>query len=91
MGPKVSNSRWEKKHNELQKYERPFRYAYDVLFDYKRVADMCTIIFFIEVFLNILVVSYVPYTEIDWRAYMQEVKGFLNGTLDYSYLRGISH
>ncbi|CAI8025438.1 Dol-P-Man:Man(5)GlcNAc(2)-PP-Dol alpha-1,3-mannosyltransferase [Geodia barretti] len=30
----------------------------------------------------------VPYTEIDWVAYMQEVEGALNGTLDYSQLRG---
>ena len=27
-------------------------------------------------------------TEIDWVAYMQEVEGALNGTLDYSQLRG---
>ncbi|GJQ78111.1 hypothetical protein Trydic_g2449 [Trypoxylus dichotomus] len=30
----------------------------------------------------------VKYTEIDWIAYMQEVEGFLNGTLDYKYLKG---
>ena len=27
-------------------------------------------------------------TEIDWNAYMQEVEGFLNGTLDYELLKG---
>lgn len=27
-------------------------------------------------------------TEIDWKAYMQEVEGFLNGTRDYSQLKG---
>ena len=27
-------------------------------------------------------------TEIDWVAYMQEVEGVLNGTFDYSQLRG---
>ena len=27
-------------------------------------------------------------TEIDWKAYMQEVEGFVNGTLDYQYLKG---
>lgn len=41
-----------------------------------------------EFFLNILIVERVPYTEIDWKAYMQECEGFLNGTLDYSKLRG---
>ncbi|XP_043252307.1 lethal(2)neighbour of Tid protein [Colletes gigas] len=42
----------------------------------------------LEIILNILVIERVPYTEIDWNAYMQEVEGFLNGTLDYSKLRG---
>ena len=27
-------------------------------------------------------------TEIDWKAYMQEVEGFLNGTRDYDRLEG---
>lgn len=42
----------------------------------------------LEIILNVLVIEKVPYTEIDWKAYMQEVEGFLNGTLDYSKLRG---
>ncbi|KAI5631218.1 ALG3 protein domain-containing protein [Phthorimaea operculella] len=41
-----------------------------------------------EIVLNIAVVERVPYTEIDWKAYMQECEGFLNGSLDYSELRG---
>lgn len=41
-----------------------------------------------ELVLNLIVVQRVNYTEIDWVAYMQEVEGFLNGTLDYSRLRG---
>uniref|UniRef100_A0A8D0EP61 Dol-P-Man:Man(5)GlcNAc(2)-PP-Dol alpha-1,3-mannosyltransferase n=1 Tax=Strix occidentalis caurina TaxID=311401 RepID=A0A8D0EP61_STROC len=28
------------------------------------------------------------YTEIDWKAYMEEVEGFANGTLDYTQLKG---
>lgn len=41
-----------------------------------------------ELFINLLVVERVPYTEIDWKAYMQECEGFINGTFDYSKLRG---
>lgn len=41
-----------------------------------------------ELFISLLVVERVPYTEIDWKAYMQECEGFLNGTFDYSKLRG---
>ncbi|XP_023934397.2 lethal(2)neighbour of tid protein 2 [Bicyclus anynana] len=41
-----------------------------------------------ELVLNIVIVERVPYTEIDWKAYMQECEGFLNGTLNYTKLRG---
>lgn len=41
-----------------------------------------------ELLINIFVIQRVPYTEIDWKAYMQECEGFLNGTMDYSLLRG---
>ncbi|XP_030312072.1 dol-P-Man:Man(5)GlcNAc(2)-PP-Dol alpha-1,3-mannosyltransferase isoform X1 [Calypte anna] len=37
---------------------------------------------------NFWVIRRVPYTEIDWKAYMQEVEGFANGTLDYTKLKG---
>ena len=42
----------------------------------------------VEAVLNLLVIHSVRYTEIDWRAYMQEVEGVVNGTWDYSKLRG---
>lgn len=29
-----------------------------------------------------------PDTEIDWKAYMAEVEGVINGTYDYTQLRG---
>lgn len=29
-----------------------------------------------------------PDTEIDWKAYMQEVEGVVNGTFDYTQLKG---
>lgn len=41
-----------------------------------------------ELLIGLFVVERVPYTEIDWKAYMQECEGFLNGTFDYSKLRG---
>nr|SVE72896.1 EOG090X04XE [Ceriodaphnia reticulata] len=41
-----------------------------------------------ECFVNILVIQRVPYTEIDWIAYMEEVEGVVNGTWDYSKLKG---
>jgi len=41
-----------------------------------------------ELVINTVVIFRVNYTEIDWVAYMQEVEGVVNGTLDYSKLRG---
>ncbi|CAM9453329.1 unnamed protein product [Scytosiphon promiscuus] len=41
-----------------------------------------------EVVLCILIIIRIPYTEIDWVAYMQEVEGFLGGERNYLNLRG---
>ncbi|KAK8736680.1 hypothetical protein OTU49_004592 [Cherax quadricarinatus] len=41
-----------------------------------------------EIVVNILIIQRVKYTEIDWVAYMQEVEGVVNGTWDYTKLRG---
>lgn len=35
-----------------------------------------------------LIIAYVPYTKIDWDAYMSQVSGFLGGERDYEKLRG---
>lgn len=42
----------------------------------------------IESFLSCLIIRFVPYTEIDWKAYMQEVAGFLDGERNYYNLKG---
>lgn len=41
-----------------------------------------------DVFIGIFIIHKIAYTEIDWAAYMQEVKGFLDGERNYSLLRG---
>lgn len=51
---------------------------------------MSYLILLAELVLNVFIVLSVNYTEIDWVAYMQECEGFLNGTTDYSQLRGES-
>ncbi|KAI3893232.1 hypothetical protein MKX03_016877 [Papaver bracteatum] len=35
-----------------------------------------------------LIIAYVPYTKIDWDAYMSQVSGFLEGERNYSNLKG---
>ena len=56
--------------------------------DPRKLAIPAAIFIIFEVIINIFVIEKVPYTEIDWKAYMQEVEGFLNGTWDYSKLKG---
>ena len=41
-----------------------------------------------EVILTLAIIEYVPYTEIDWEAYMQEVTMWQNGERDYEKIRG---
>eukprot|EP00884_Botryococcus_braunii_P014202 jgi/Botrbrau1/22783/Bobra.0132s0109.1 len=41
-----------------------------------------------EAILCLLIVKKVPYTEIDWTAYMEQVQGFMKGERDYKELRG---
>ncbi|KAJ3055088.1 dolichyl-P-Man:Man(5)GlcNAc(2)-PP-dolichol alpha-1,3-mannosyltransferase [Rhizophlyctis rosea] len=43
---------------------------------------------FLELLANLIFVWKVPYTEIDWKAYMQEVEGFIGGERDYLNLKG---
>ncbi len=45
-------------------------------------------LFLLEIFLNIFIIKKTNYTEIDWKAYMQEVEGVVNGTYDYYKLKG---
>uniref|UniRef100_UPI00358FB4A8 dol-P-Man:Man(5)GlcNAc(2)-PP-Dol alpha-1,3-mannosyltransferase n=1 Tax=Myxine glutinosa TaxID=7769 RepID=UPI00358FB4A8 len=49
---------------------------------------VCGVLWFVEIFVTLWVIQRIPYTEIDWQAYMSEVEGVLNGTFNYSELRG---
>lgn len=46
------------------------------------------LIFLAELVFNYGLVRYRKYTEIDWKAYMQEVEGYLNGSTNYMELKG---
>ncbi|KAG9297597.1 hypothetical protein G9A89_007672 [Geosiphon pyriformis] len=59
-----------------------------LLFDPSYFWYTAGLLFFSEVFLNFLIIKYVAYTEIDWRAYMQEVSGYLQGERDYTKING---
>ncbi|XP_042483672.1 dol-P-Man:Man(5)GlcNAc(2)-PP-Dol alpha-1,3-mannosyltransferase [Macadamia integrifolia] len=42
----------------------------------------------VDALLVSLIIAYVPYTKIDWDAYMSQVTGFLQGERDYRNLKG---
>ncbi|KAJ8956387.1 hypothetical protein NQ318_015125 [Aromia moschata] len=59
-----------------------------LIFEPQYLTPICALLFVFEVILNVFIIERIRYTEIDWIAYMQEVEGFLNGTLDYKELKG---
>ncbi|CAG9854439.1 unnamed protein product [Phyllotreta striolata] len=63
-------------------------YVMKLIFDPHYLWPICLVLLLFEFILNLLIIRRVNYTEIDWIAYMQEVEGFLNGTRDYSELKG---
>lgn len=63
-------------------------YLQKLVFDPSKITVTCWALLLVELFLNVLIIERVKYTEIDWIAYIQEVEGFLNGTWDYSQLKG---
>ncbi len=62
---------------------------FSILTEPSRGYIVACILIFVEILVNVFVIEKVPYTEIDWKAYMQEVEGVIvNGTMDYSLLKG---
>jgi hypothetical protein len=60
----------------------------DHFFNPKKSVYIMSGLFILEIFLNIFIIKKTHYTEIDWKAYMQEVEGVVNGTFDYYELKG---
>ena len=59
-----------------------------LLFEPSQMLKVGIICIVAEMFINGAIIETRRYTEIDWKAYMNEVEGFLNGTFDYSQLKG---
>lgn len=84
MAPAIKNTfkeKWFKKYFTLT-------FLKQLVFDPAQLWLVSIGIILAELVLNVIIVNRVNYTEIDWVAYMQECDGFLNGTLDYSKLKG---
>ncbi|XP_021469661.1 dol-P-Man:Man(5)GlcNAc(2)-PP-Dol alpha-1,3-mannosyltransferase [Oncorhynchus mykiss] len=59
-----------------------------ILFKAEYTILVASVLWFLEIGINIWVIQKVAYTEIDWQAYMDEVEGVINGTYDYTQLKG---
>ncbi|ODO09181.1 hypothetical protein I350_02781 [Cryptococcus amylolentus CBS 6273] len=57
-------------------------------FDRKYFWHFTSLLFLGEILLGLLVIWKIPYTKIDWPAYMQQVGMFLDGEQDYSRIEG---
>lgn len=90
---RLAHPRPKEQSNQLYKFYTKyvnFDYGKSLLFDVSRLRIVSIGILIVELILNVLVVQNTRYTEIDWKAYMQECEGFLNGTTDYASLKGES-
>lgn len=61
---------------------------HDIYTKYVTPVNMSVLLICIDILVVLLIIAKIPYTEIDWIAYMQEVRGFLSGDLNYFNLKG---
>ncbi|XP_077471602.1 dol-P-Man:Man(5)GlcNAc(2)-PP-Dol alpha-1,3-mannosyltransferase [Stigmatopora argus] len=59
-----------------------------ILFKTEYTFLVVSVLWLLEIGINVWVIQKVSYTEIDWKAYMDEVEGVINGTYDYTKLKG---
>ncbi|KAI3647011.1 hypothetical protein MP228_007232 [Amoeboaphelidium protococcarum] len=71
-------------------YKRYVNIANSLCFDwnYKYSFILPLLLLMLESASSLLIIRNVPYTEIDWKAYMQEVGQYLGGCRDYSLMKG---
>ncbi|KAI7901078.1 glycosyltransferase family 58 protein [Cokeromyces recurvatus] len=77
-----------KDERKTYKLEDIIRIPLGLLCNQKYFWHLTTIFLLGEFVLSTLIIHQVRYTEIDWKAYMQEVEGFLNGERNYINLKG---
>ncbi|KAF8938987.1 dolichyl-P-Man:Man(5)GlcNAc(2)-PP-dolichol alpha-1,3-mannosyltransferase [Dissophora ornata] len=66
----------------------PIEFVSELLFNHAHIWKLAGLLLLGEILLNLVIIKKIPYTEIDWIAYMQEVSGYLKGETDYMKLRG---
>ncbi|KAI7963089.1 hypothetical protein MJO28_001183 [Puccinia striiformis f. sp. tritici] len=64
------------------------KYFQRIFFTKEYYDSIAGLVLFSEVVLNTAIIKYVRYTEIDWVAYMQQIRGYSLGERNYLKLRG---
>ncbi|KAH9505878.1 dolichyl-P-Man:Man(5)GlcNAc(2)-PP-dolichol alpha-1,3-mannosyltransferase, variant 2, partial [Dermatophagoides farinae] len=74
--------------NELQDFIQKKIFTFKIFHEQQCYPIVSLLLLLFEIFLNVIIIQRVRYTEIDWSTYMQQVECFLNGTRDYSQITG---
>ncbi|KAH7319826.1 putative NOT-56 mannosyltransferase G6G8.10 [Stachybotrys elegans] len=75
--------------NSLPLHQQAWRFGVDVLTGHGQLSKLIPIALWIaDALLCVLVIWKVPYTEIDWVAYMQQVSQYVSGERDYTKIEG---
>ncbi|KAF2755436.1 ALG3-domain-containing protein [Pseudovirgaria hyperparasitica] len=71
--------------NSIQKLRYHIK---DLLYNPTHTEWLFPVLFILDAMLCMLVIKNVPYTEIDWSSYMQQVRQYIAGERDYEFIKG---
>ncbi|KAF1794640.1 Diphthamide synthesis DPH1/DPH2 [Phytophthora cactorum] len=69
-------------------HSRVLSFLYDLMWSYRYFPQLACCLVLVEACVGYLIIQKVPYTEIDWSTYMQQVEIFKAGERDYMQIRG---
>jgi alpha-1,3-mannosyltransferase len=81
-------TRIDKDSKTTLRQSRVLSFLYDLLWSYRYFPQLALAMLLAEAVVGHLIIQYVPYTEIDWSTYMQQVSLFKAGERDYVQIRG---
>ena len=65
-----------------------FTTALDLVYKPSHTSWLCPLLLVADALLSALIICKIPYTEIDWKAYMQQISQYRAGERDYSKIYG---
>uniref|UniRef100_A0AAV1UWW6 dolichyl-P-Man:Man5GlcNAc2-PP-dolichol alpha-1,3-mannosyltransferase n=1 Tax=Peronospora matthiolae TaxID=2874970 RepID=A0AAV1UWW6_9STRA len=69
-------------------HSRVLSFLYDFMWSYRYFPQLACLLLLLEAGVGYMIIQKVPYTEIDWSTYMQQVELFKHGERDYLNIRG---